>query len=56
MNYNNSLKILLLRNMLEKNICFNYNFDQIDLLIDNLKKDNLADNNEVKEFVRDNFY
>ena len=56
LNYNNSFKNSSFEEYARKKICFNYNFDQIDLLIDNLKKDNVADNNEVREFARDNFY
>jgi hypothetical protein len=55
-NYNNIFKNSSLEEYARKKICFNYNFNEIDLLIDNLGKDNVADNIEVREFIENNFY
>ncbi len=37
-------------------ICFNYDYNQVDLLIDNLVKKDVNDNFEIKKFIEENFY
>ena len=49
--YNYIYKNLSLEEYARKKICYNYKFNEIDLLIENLKKDNENNDAIVKKFV-----
>jgi hypothetical protein len=55
-NYNERYSGTTIEEYARDNICFKYNFDQVDLFINDLKSNNNYKQHEINKFIFENFY
>jgi hypothetical protein len=55
-NYNERYSRTTIEEYARDNICFKYNFNQIDLFINDLKGNNNYEQLEINKFIYENFY